>query len=298
MASLTCPGLSAAWLNGWLAAVGVTVLHAGMRLHWTEDQTPVAVFSTDEGDPLDALEASWPDRELLDELPIAENWGGTGPMNRKVPVDMFAARVQAARGHPNAWVLSSTMTDLIVDREGEVAHAPFDPVGPGTIKWLHHRLLKVHAHVTAPRQQIGDSLAGLSVRVKDNGLGFDVNRLGSLADTSGKWVDPVVEALAFFGLAFFPVRGRGSDLRLGRTSSREVQRGWRSTTGNRKDRRFVWPAWSQPLDHAGIDALLDVWQPHSRAQWGRTGIHAAWQSVRFKPRDKKDLTRAFGAERL
>ena len=80
----------------------------------------------------------------------------------------------------------------------------------------------------------------------------------------------------------------------------ERQRGWRKNPGSQQPRRFHWPAWRQPLDSAGIDALLDAWnpEPEARATWPRVGVHAAWRSVRFEPRGSTDKTRAFGAERL
>ena len=296
MARVRCPGLPASWVNGWLAAVGVTVLDSRIRLHWTADSTSFAVLSAEDVDPVAAVVASWPDIEVLKDLPIAENWKGAGQLRRKVSVDAFAARAQAARGHRHSWTLSSTLTDLSVDENGEVAHAPFDPAGPGTIKWLHHRLMKVHEQVEPSVERIGDSFAGRAVRVKDNGLGFDQTRLGSQSDVTSIWIDPVVEALAFFGLAFLPVRGRGVDRRLSRFSdAHETQRGW---LRSRRERRFVWPAWSQPLDCASIDALMDTWKPDRKAAWPRTGVHAAWQSIQFKPRGAADTTRAFGAERL
>ena len=297
MACVTCPGLPASWINGWLAAVGATVLDSRIRLHWTTE-TAVAVLSAEDVDPAAALVASWPDTALLNDLPIAEHWHDAGQLKRKVLVDAFVERVSAARGHRHSWTLSSTMTDLCVDESGEVAHALFDPAGPGTIKWLHHRLLKVHNQMEPSVDRIMESLAGRAVRVKDNGLGFDQTRLGGQADASSIWIDPVVEMLAFFGLAILPVRGRGSDRRLGRTRARETQRGWLTTSGSRPERRFTWPAWRQPLDDAGIDALLDAWTPHKKALWSRTGVHAAWQSVQFTPRGSADTTRAFGAEQL
>ena len=299
MTQLTCPGLPGAWVNGWLAAVGATVLDARVRLHWTTDGVPQAVLSASEGDPLAALVESWPDGALLSGLPIAESWKGAGGVRRKVPVGAFAARARAARGHPYAWTLSSTMTDLCVDEHGEVAHAPFDPAGPGTIKWLHHRLMKVNEHVEPTVGRIGDSLAGRAVRVKDNGLGFDQTRLGSQADEASIRVDPVVEVLAFFGLALLPVRGLGADRRLDRFADvRERQRGWRKTAESRDPRRFHWPAWGQPLDTSGIDALLDAWNPEKRHAWTRVGVHAGWRAVAFQRRASADTTRAFGAERL
>ena len=76
-------------------------------------------------------------------------------------------------------------------------------------------------------ERIRDSLTGRAGRVKDNGLGFDQTRLGSQADETSIWIDPVVEVLAFFGLALLPVRGRGADRQLDRfADTRERQRGW------------------------------------------------------------------------
>ena len=297
-AQVVCPGIPAGWLNGWLAAVGATVLDARIRLHWTSPGN-VAVLSSTGLDPLDVLAESWPDDALLCDLPIAEHWRQAGVVGRKVPVDSFATRAREARDHPLSWSLSSTMTDLCVDRNGEVAHAPLDPAGPGTVKWLHHRLMKVHRHVAdLSPEAIGASLAGEAERVKDNGLGFDSARLGSLADKTDPWIDPVVEVLAFFGLAVLPMRGRGSDGRLDRSAfGDERQRGWVKMAGNRR-RRFTWPAWNHPLDAYGIDALLDVWKPAKRALWPLHGVHAGWGTVSFEPKDRADTTRAFGSERL
>lgn len=296
MTSLRCPGLPANWINGWLAAVGATVLDSRIRLHWTVGGTPVAVLSADQVDPLEALLESWPDREALGELPIAEHWGNTHPLRRKVPVDAFVQRAREARGHPSSWVLSSTLTDLQIDRSGEVAHAPFDPAGPGTIKWLHHRLVKVHGHVESPSEQLPAALAGGGFRVQDNGLGFDSTRVGSLADSPEKRVNPVVEVLAFFGLAILPLRGAGTDARTGTSlGPRATQRGWVSAG---RDRRFVWPAWSQGLDRFGIDALMDLWSHDRKKTWPLLRIHAGWRVVPYQRRGDSDNTRAFASEPL
>ena len=56
--------------------------------------------------------------------------------------------------------------------------------------------MKVHAQVADPSDQILlDALKGKSRRVRDNGLGFDLTRLGSQADETSIWVDPVIEVL-------------------------------------------------------------------------------------------------------
>lgn len=300
MQGFRCPGLPAAWVNAWLAAVGTTVLDPRIRVRWTTDDSPVAVLSSLASDPVEALVESWPNSALLQDLPIAVAWNGAGELERRVSIDQFVVRAKAARGHPYAWALSSTMTDLSVGAKGEVAHAPFDPAGPGTTKWLHHRLVKVH-ELAGPMSadRLRDSLAGTANRVKNFGLGFDTTRLGSLADDTDQWIDPVVELLAFFGLAAFPVRGRGVDRRLSRHGRPdERQRGWRKAPGPDETRQFVWPAWSQPLDAAGVDALLDVWKPWRRNSWASLGVHAAWQSVRYERRGSADNTRAIGSRSL
>ncbi len=298
MTEMLCPGLPGWWVNAWLAAVGTTVLDDRIRLRWATDGSPVAVLSAEAGDPVDTLVESWPDAGLLADLPIAEDWRGAARLQRKVCVEAFTARARAARRHKHAWTLSSTMTDLCVDEQGEVAHAPFDPAGPRTIKWLHHRLLKVHGHVDGSAARLSESLTGRADRVKDNGLGFDQTRLGSLSDASHKWVDPVVEVLAFFGLALLPVRGRGVDKRLdGRADIAARQRGWQQAAGREEPPSFHWPAWSQPLDSDGIDALMDSWNPGRKDSWAQLGVHAAWRTVQFQVLSA-DRTRAFGAVRL
>ena len=300
---VACPGLQASWINGWLAAVGATALDSRIRLHWSTGAAPVAVLSAGEESPVSVLRRSWPTRSDLQELPIAETWGGTGQLIRKVNVGDFKARVRVARSHRYSWTLSSTLTDLCVDKNGKVAHAKFDPAGPGTIKWLHHRLLRVHKEIEQiSEDQLLAAFENRATRIRVSGLGFDQTRLGSLADDTDKFVDPVVEVLAFYGIGILPVRGSGM-----KGDSAAVQRGWlRWNKGERrnKGRTFLWPAWKQPLDIFGIDALLDAWVKSFRnstwkRNWSRLGIHAGWRLVSYEPRGgSSDPTRGFGSELL
>lgn len=303
MRYVTCPGLPANWVNGWLAAVGITVLEPRLWLHWSRDANPVAVISARYADPVDALVSAWPSGPMLADLPVAESWTNESTndqvrLPRKVPVEDLRVRMREARCHPYSWTLTSTLTDLCVDENGEAGHAPFDPAGPGTIKWLHHRLTKAHAHIDfdSRREWIEPCLEGHGRRVADNGLGFDQTRIGSQSDETWKRTDPVVEVLAFFGLALLPVRGPGVDKRLSPYADLAVrQRSWRKSAN--AEQHFLWPAWTQPLDRAGVDALLDTWNPEKPQTWDRHGIHAAWMSVRFMHSDR-DMTRAYGARRL
>ena len=300
MKTLDCPGLHADSVLAWLAAVGATVLDKRLRLHWTTDATPFAVLSSDDVAPLEALLDAWPETGLLDDLPIARDWRETKAFKRHVPVESFRKRARMARGRAYSWTLSSTMTDMHVDKYG-VKHGPFDaPAQRG--RTLHDRLMAAWKKVASPSERIRDSLLGQAAREKISGLGFDHARIGSLADKTEKWTDPVVETLAFFGLALLPVRGDGIDEQLGLDPQKRAyrQRGWRAFDSNAPP-DFAWPAWCQPLDKSGIDALLDVWSPESpnrMTNWRLLGIHAAWRSVAFYEPKSPDRTRAYGSERL
>ena len=308
--SRRCFGLPAEWVNGWLAAVGATVLDPETKLSWTSGPSPIAVLHHASNDPASAVSLAWPDRDRLEKMPLAQDYEGCATMERKVPAEVFAERVCVSRRHRDAWTLTSTLTDLAIEN-GKAAHAPFDPAGPGPIKWLHHRLLKVHSHIPDDPEGINISvtqaLDGTSIPVGDNGLGFDISRLPDRAHEGGGniMVNPVVEVLAFFGLALLPTRGDGV-----RKQERARQRG--HGIGGRQEGVFVWPAWSHPLDLWGIDALLDAWhqtwRPHkedkgfewrtSHPDWDRLGIHAGWETIPYRRTANADSTRGFSSERI
>ena len=303
-----CPGLPAEWVNGWLAAVGATVLDPQLELHWSTGPSPVAVMRHPLLDPAEAIAAAWPDTTRIAEMPLAANRAGCITLNkndkRSVAVEAFTERVSATRGHRDAWTLTSTITDLET-HNGAVNHGPFDAAGPGTIKWLHHRLTKVHAHTpnTLPElvKAVSETLDGISLpSPNENGLGFDFYRIPDRARHGiSNQTHPLVEVLAFFGLALLPVRGDG----IRRPEfHRARQRGHDIAT----NRGFLWPAWSQPLNRYAIDALLDQWhrtwlnpQQHHRrtaATWRQLGIHAAWRTTPYQPASSSDNTRGFNSE--
>ncbi len=320
MKELHCVGMPAGWLNAWLAAVGSTVLSPQLRLRWTADATPHAVLSAQHDDPATVLLSAWPTQKDLENLPIRRRWPGVIELPRKVTVAAFAKRAAAVRNHPCSWTLSSTITDLHLDEQHCVAHGPFDPPVPRGLV-LHDRLCRLRA---APSiEDLRKSLSGTGKRIKNNGLGFDITRMGSGADSSSKWIDPVVETLAFFGLKLFPVRGSGTDGKVQkRARPSTIQRGWVELKSSREPPWFTWPAWRHPLDCAAIDALLDAgrkfgrrrssielrpakrlratdfWQIERLGKRSGLGIHAAWRSVKYKAKGSSDTTRGFGAERL
>ena len=308
-----CPGLPADWLNSWLASIGLLVLEPRLRLSWTPERTPVAVLAAEgAADPLALAAQAWPQVGRLNSMPIAEHIKGLPQMKRTVPLEVFRRRAEHARGHIDSWTLSSTVTDLCVDvAAGQtVRHAPLDPKGPGTVKWLHHRLMKAHSAVDNPLEAVSATLKGHGKRIVDNGLGFDASRIAGLADSSTKLVDPVIEVLAFFGLRLLPMRGEGLEVGKSGTRQRFVarQRCW-SPDRNQSSRaqHMTWPAWTKPLDLSGADALLDVWSSlyQRRAQgWriqadlSRLGIHAAWETRSYHQRATADTTVGFMSARV
>ena len=315
-----CPGLPAEWVNGWLAAVGATVLDPEMRLSWTSGPSPIAVLHHPSEDPAVAVSDAWPDRQRLERMPLARDHENCPPdcdgtkqsckERRPESLGSFRQVTERSRGHTDAWTVTSTLTDLAEARgkSGQAAHGQFDAGGPGSIKWLHQRLLKVHQHVPEDSASISaavlSALDGISVPVNDNGLGFDIARFPDRArEGAGPKVEPVIEVLAFFGVALLPVRGDGI-LR----STRARQRG--HGVGGRWDSVFLWPTWEQEqlLDRWGIDALLDVWhetwhrrisEPEakvwhtSKADWDLLGVSAGWETQHYKP--TKDSNEGFGS---
>ena len=314
MSLIECPGLPADWLNSWLASIGLLVLEPRLRLSWTLEPNPVATLAAEgTAEPLALAAQAWPQVERLSSMPIAEYIQGQPEMRRRVPLEVFSRRAEYARSHVDSWTLSSTVTDLCVDVAADqtVRHAPLDPKGPGTIKWLHHRLMKSHSAVENPLEAVTATLKGHGKRIVDNGLGFDASRIAGLADSSIKLVDPVIEVLAFFGLRLLPMRGEGLDIGKSGTRHRFAarQRCWSLDRGlSSRAQHMTWLAWSPPLDLAGIDALLDVWssllerkargQRPAQAELSRLGIHAAWETRSYQQRATADTTVGFMSARV
>ena len=303
LAERRCPGLPAEWVNGWLAAVGAAVLDAGITLRWTTGPAPIAVLVHPALDPADAIASAWPDRQRIDCMPTAD-------LGRKVPLAVLRSAIDASRGHPDSWTLTSTLTDLAADKD-EAAHGRFDPAAPGSTGSLTDRLKKIHDGFPPDSglpDRIRRSLDGIGQLEEGNGLGFDLFRLPDRARSQkqlGNYVDPIVELLAFFALARFPVRGDGV---TGQGQARQRGHG----IGPHNNGVFAWPAWSQPLDVWGIDALLDAWHGTWRlaraggetrawrtrhADWQRLGVHAGWRTIQYQY-EGSDSTRGYGSARI
>ncbi len=302
-ATRLCHGLSAGSLTGWLAAVGATVIEKDLRLCWTDRDEPTAVFTHQRGvHPLEALTVAW--NSLGDRLA-----GMPASMRNKryMNVRSFADLLEKYRGHPDSFSLTSAMTDLLLDPSPRApsqsaALGPFETPAQGKLAWgLHYRCSEIYKKMRDSTRGIEQMFDGASERLQSAGLALDAERIGSVRDSAEKpMVDPVAETFAYFALSMFPVRSDG----LQRKGARARQRGWQVGP---HERAFIWPAWRQPLDSWGIDALLTAWHNTwrhrgkddwrtSQAEWNRLGIHAAWKTTRYSPKSSSDTTRGYGSQ--
>jgi hypothetical protein len=294
-------GLGVGWLNSWLAAIGVLRLLPDARLRWEGRGSPRAVFSGIDGDLAEAVAGAMPTVADLARLTIARYREGYAELPRTVSPEAYRERAAVARANPADWSLAATLTDLVPD--GEIVHGPFDPAVPKGLT-LHQRVVACRERLPAEPvslvASVGSTINGRGDRVQANGLGFDITRTSAGVDASAEvMVDPVIECLAFEGLQLFPMRGDGD--RAG-----GLQRGFTSRASQR--RAFRWPAWRQPIDLWGVDALLDqvaATLPHDGSvtaavgrRLRRLGVTALFGSVYQRPRGSADTYRAYGAERL
>ncbi len=284
------PGLTGDWLNGWLAALGITVLVPSARLCFDGDGVPTAVVELDGGIGLDeAVAAALPTTADLEELAIARS-----RLSQHVFVDDYRQAASAARATRD-WSLSSSVTDLGKERNNKgLPHSRFDLPAQGD-RPLWVRLIDCRNALGSGdgmQSLIARSLTGRGARIKASGLGFDYRRISAAANGPGKIrVDPVVECLAFYGLALFPVRG---------DSVHSLTRGWRWHAASRQS-RLTWPTWRASLDRFGIDALLGAVfaSGDDRSTLTRLGVQALFETITYTPPPlSKDITSGYGSRRL
>lgn len=284
MGERLCPGLPADWLNGWLAAIGSLVLVPELRLRWSDDPVPLAVLTAPgEDDPASLIAARWPTEEWVNELPIARHRSHAPELPLKPSVEAWTGRVSHARASQEGWTLTCLYTDLLWDtaaRGQVITSGQFNRSVPKGLTLFERLRSLVRA---SEGSSVTETLEGSAARVMNNGLGFDLRRIASLADDTHKLVDPVMEVLAFMALALFPTRGDGR---------RRSQRLWTTKTG---PGAFRWCSWERSLSASGIDALLDLAQPQKVVAGGLNG---AWELVPAESRGTQDLTRGYGSRRV
>lgn len=286
---LEAPGLTADWLNGWLAAIGATVLVPGLRLGWANEAVPFAVYESDDpSDIVGAIAQALSTAESLSRSTIAPTrHDGHHSFVRRVTLDAYRERAALERREGSGHVAASA-SDLRVDAAlDNLDHGAFDPAAPGTTGSLWERAQACQQKLPTNQREslVHASLFGLGHRMKVNGLGFDARRLatgvhsGSLAE---KYADPVVELMVFAALVLFPTRGDGRKVR---------QRGWRDRSTQRG--AFGWSAWRPFLDRWAIDAFLDL-----DLRLDDDLVLARYQVVPYQPSARADKTRAYFAERI
>lgn len=274
------PGLPASWLNAWLAAIGVTVLLPDVRLSWSQDDTPHAIFWGARADYLATRIAEHlPATSDIETSPIARHLPDLmHPFNRSVTLESYRERAEVERRN-DGHLLAATLSDLKADADvQDLDHSPFDPPAP--------RGETLSARALSCRRQLPDAgpdlsaavagtLSGAPTRVQANGLGFDSRRLGGGVfpkQQLKREVDPVVELLILPALRLFPFRGDGQRL---------LQRGF--TGAPSRIGALVWRAWPMCLDSWGIDAWLDRPTPEA----------PAWRLIPYRAATASDVTRAY-----
>ena len=280
------PGLAADWLNGWLAAIGVTVLVPGTRLCWTDDGVPSAVLETDQPVDLPKVVAdALPTSETLTRSAIARRLPGTEhDFGRNVTLAAFRERAVVER-RAGEGILAASVSDLSADlKPDNLEHGAFDPPAPrGETLWSRATACAQALATADIAQRVQDTFSGSGRRETLNGLGFDARRFpAGMHAARDVYADPVVELLAFAALPLFPTRGDGRWIRQRRWTDSSTRRG-----------AFQWIAWWPALDRWAIDALLDL---PPRDVGGLT--LAKYRVVPYQPSARADTTRAYFAERV
>lgn len=280
------PGLPADWLNGWLAAIGVTVLVPGTRLRWADDGVPSAVFETDQPVDLAAKVAeALPTPESLGRSPIARTLPGTDhEFSRNVTLAAFRERAAAER-RSGEGILAASVSDLNASlKPGDLDHGAFDPPAPrGETLWSRATSCAQALGTGDLPKRVRGTFSGSGQRQALNGLGFDARRFpAGMHPARDVYADPVVELLTFAALALFPTRGDGRRVR---------QRLWTDSSTRRG--AFQWIAWRPALDRWGIDAVLDLPTKSTR----RLAL-AKYRVVPYRPSAQADTTRAYFGERV
>ena len=280
------PGLPADWLNGWLAAIGVTVLIPGARLRWTDDGVPSALFETDE--PVDLakrVEDALPTSQTLTRSAIARTLPRMEhDFSRNVTLAAFRERAGVERRNGEG-ILAASVSDLSAElKPDNLEHGAFDPPAPrGETLWSRATACARALATADLAERVRDTFEGSGRREALNGLGFDARRFpAGMHAARDVYADPVVELLAFAALPLFPTRGDGRRIRQRRWTDSSTRRG-----------AFQWIAWRPALDRWAIDALLDLLP----RDIGKLTL-AKYRVIPYQPAARADTTRAYFAERV
>jgi hypothetical protein len=266
-------GWTADWLVGWLAAIGVVQRGVGVKLRWSSDPMPYAIFRT----PNEAaIEATWPSLDELQSIAIARELPGLDyeSFDRNPSRGAYAARARMARATGDL-SLGATVSDLGVAASDPLEHSPLDAAAPRGIT-LGQRVVSAHGQAPGGAVVV-ESMRGRVGSSAGNGLGFDLRRLsGTTVPGANLATEPVAETMAFFGLQLFTQSGRAT-------------RGWKPSSQYLTG-AFSWPAWNRALGWHAIDALLDRYYA---GQLLEADLVAGLYSVAYRPTGASDTTRGY-----
>jgi len=256
------------WLVGWLASVGVVYRDRAIKLSWSDDVIPRAVFHVDD---LERLDAALPSPIELDELAVARELPGYSEFGRNPSRKSYGQRSGVARRNGDLSV-GVTLSDVGAVPKDPLFHSPLDPPAPRGIT-IGQRLVATRS-ACAVDETLRMSMMGQASRQKGNGLGFDLRRL-SASSVPGELVcEPFAETMAFFGLMLFTQVG-------------ESTRGW-ADGSSRKTGAFSWPTWHGDLGWAGIDAALDQYYASATKSFEPSAI---FDSVAYRPTSSSEASR-------
>ncbi|MCX7621394.1 MAG: hypothetical protein N2037_11190, partial [Acidimicrobiales bacterium] len=177
---IEAPGLPADWLNAWMAAIGVTVLLPDVKLSWTDEVVPHAVFwCTDASSFVDRLAEALPTVGDLERSAIAREHPESGfRFERSVPLEVFRDRAKIERRY-RGFLLTATVTDLInIGHSPSVLNGPFDTPAPGG-ETFFSRAIRCIQEIKHPVNAVANTLDGSAKRTVGNGLGFDCRRMST-----------------------------------------------------------------------------------------------------------------------
>ncbi len=283
-------GLRADWINGWLAALGVTVLCPRVRLSWTDSPAPAARFIYDSAEGVaEQIAANWPTVKDIEQMSMSA-MTQTEVTKQDLSVERFKVAAAIERDARTSY-LAAFLTDLArSDQKEPITQSPFYVSAPRG-RSLQSRVVDCLIATRKSEElanSIGAAINGVGLRVKSMGLAFNPQRVASFVSPTAKTgevdksTDPFVEVLGFFGLSMLAVRGDGTHSRA---------RGFAGVRGKRS-LRFEWPAWSPALDRWAVDAFLDRYYSGERQ-----AVRASYASILYAG-PGNDLTRAFVAKRL
>ena len=248
------PGSTRGWPR-W-----TTVLDSRIRLGWTTERTPTAVLVADDVEPVEALGRFLARPGAACRAAHRRALARLSAMPRRVGVEAFKA------GHmPPA---TPVLVDAVVDHDR--SHVGRKRRGsPRAVRSGRARNdqvaapppAEVHGEVVPSVERLMQSLLGTAERVNDNGLGFDLTRMGSQADGTARTSTRLSKCSPSSGSPCCQFAHRNRREPASVSYSAAVQRGWVRVRADKREYRFKWPAWSAALDRAAIDAPVRHLEP-------------------------------------